>query len=64
MSYTISKQDGSITGIVVLDEVNLNGAVVPSENVLGHVQISEIFEPQIPSNYGLITWNGSYLTVS
>lgn len=33
-------------------------------SVAGHAMSADFIVNPIPSNYGLITWNGSYLTVS
>lgn len=43
----------------------LSGTIIPESIIQGTVVIPETVEvPVIPSNYGLITWNGSVLTVS
>jgi len=40
------------------------GAAAQTVHTAGTVLVSDIIIDPIPSNYGLITWNGSTLTVS
>ena len=40
------------------------GAEAQTLQTAYHVPVENIVVEAIPSNYGLITWNGSYLTVS
>ena len=62
---------GEITASGTTDYPEYDGSyeITPSEDTqtLGtayHVPIADIIVNPIPSNYGLITWNGSTLTVS
>lgn len=52
--------DGRIVGeLSVVNEISGNLSVMPTLN--GIITVPDRI---IPSNYGLITWNGAYLTVS
>lgn len=64
MPYEIKNQEDNMVGVVFSEEVTIVGSISSSKNILGRIVISETSTPSVPSNYGLITWNGIYLTVS
>ena len=60
---TLSAQQ-TLTGLLS-EQQTLSGVLSARESLLGELSIPEvIIEGDIPSNYGLITWNGSHLMVS
>lgn len=64
MPYKLENQEDTIVGKISVDQANLYGSIYSNGNLSGHMVLPEIFKPGIPSSYGRITWNGSYLTVS
>lgn len=50
--------------LTVASDINEVKVSVNEDNTVNLKVETPIVNPRIPSNYGLITWNGSYLMVS
>ena len=47
------------------DQINLHSVLDDQEvGLTGRIFVPETIQSNIPNNYGLISWNGSFLTVS